>query len=114
MPQPHFCRSLSLFLQSVQLGVPFMPAMTRDEGDRNRTSPFAFTGERDASRARASRKAEPVTVIRRPRAAPNPAAAGGALATARRLRRRAAMCPKASSPAQQQADLAHDRSEQDQ
>jgi glutamine synthetase len=36
---------------NVDLKVPYMPAMSRDTGDRNRTSPFAFTGNRFEFRA---------------------------------------------------------------
>lgn len=35
----------------MDLGVPVLPALTKDAGDRNRTSPFAFTGNRFEFRA---------------------------------------------------------------
>jgi glutamine synthetase len=36
---------------TLEIGVDALPKLPRDAGDRNRTSPFAFTGNRSSSAA---------------------------------------------------------------
>ncbi|MCL2701233.1 MAG: glutamine synthetase III [Phycisphaerae bacterium] len=49
----------------IQVGINFLPKLPRDAGDRNRTSPFAFTGNKFEFRAVGSNQsvAEPTTVL---------------------------------------------------
>ncbi|MCB1136477.1 MAG: glutamine synthetase III, partial [Chlamydiia bacterium] len=51
--------------QHYDLGIPVIPRLTRDNTDRNRTSPFAFTGNKFEFRAPGSSAhcAEPTTVL---------------------------------------------------
>ena len=50
---------------SYDLGIPVIPSLTRDNTDRNRTSPFAFTGAKFEFRAVGSsaNTAEPATIL---------------------------------------------------
>jgi len=52
-------------LRELRLGVTSLPTLPRDSSDRNRTSPFAFTGNKFEFRAVGSSQApaEPVTVL---------------------------------------------------
>ena len=51
--------------QSMSLGVPVLPNLSKDNTDRNRTSPFAFTGNKFEFRAAGSRQnlSDPNTVL---------------------------------------------------
>ena len=51
--------------QSMSLGVPVLPDLSKDNTDRNRTSPFAFTGNKFEFRAAGSRQnlSDPNTVL---------------------------------------------------
>ena len=51
--------------ESMGLGVPVLPNLSRDNTDRNRTSPFAFTGNKFEFRAPGSRQnlSDPVMVL---------------------------------------------------
>ena len=51
--------------ESMALGVPVLPSLSRDNTDRNRTSPFAFTGNKFEFRAPGSRQnlSDPTMVL---------------------------------------------------
>ena len=56
----------------MKIGVSVLPTLPRDAGDRNRTSPFAFTGNKFEFRAVGSRSRSPVRSWSSIRSSPRP------------------------------------------